>query len=321
MNEIEKLREAARNMAALDIFRHMASDEKANKLLEQLRSLPDGALNAMSKLSGLPDDQADIHLAMMRGEKNIFMEELGNVDGLLKTGDVILMTGTSSSSQALAKGQKAFYSEARSSHVALVHADFICIDAMPQLGASNRIISDVLSNVQVDWRVIRYRELQVEHEEIITRACVFYNAQPYKILPSRKSLKKHSYCSELARKVYSHTGITNSGIPNKIVIKPADFDRLADEQSQWLDVTETVRPAVDFCRKYPELVRVATKLFIDGLKLNRKRFEERTSQLASAQAAAKAGKISREQLLSVTRAIKEIENNLNNTFWDVTRKA
>ena len=46
-------------------------------------------------------------------------------------GDVILMTGTSNSSKALAKSQKPFYLKARSSHVALVHADFICIDAMP----------------------------------------------------------------------------------------------------------------------------------------------------------------------------------------------
>lgn len=80
-------------------------------------------------------------------------------------------------------------------------------------------------------------------------------------------MENFSYYSELARKVYSSSGISGIGILNNLIIKPSDFDRFADEEHpQWLDVTETVRPAIDLCSKYPELVKVDAKLFIQGLK-------------------------------------------------------
>jgi hypothetical protein len=314
------LKEISRNAAVAGIFNVMASSEKSRRLHQGLRGLPDDALDMMAGLSGVPAHHFHIHRAMVRGEENVFMEELGRVDGLLQTGDIILMTGKGLSSQALAGLQKATYIRARSSHVALIHADFVCIDAMPKIGASNRIISEVLSNAENDWRVIRCKALQSKSRDTIARACVFFLAQPYKILPSKSSAKTYSYCSELARKIYSESKIGGVAIPDNVIIKPADFDRLADGHPQWADVTELVRPAVDFCAKYPELVKISAKLFIDGLKLNRKRFEERTVQLGEIRAAAKAGKISRDQAMEFTRRIKDIENNLNHTFWDVSRK-
>lgn len=320
MIDSEKLREAARHHAAAEIFSHMATEEKSNKLRDDIRTLPDATLDFMARVSGVPEDQFHIHRAITRGERNVFTDELEKVDGLIQTGDIVLMTGKSPGSQALALAQKAIYNQARSSHVALVHADFVCIDAMPSLGVSTRIISDVLSDVESDWRVIRCKKLQPKEHETVARVCTFYLAQPYKILPSKKSAKKFSYCSELARKVYSHSGITGVGIPNNFVIKPANFDRLADGHPQWLDVTEAVRPFIDFCNKYPELIKLTAQLFIEGLKLNRKRFEERTSLLANIRKDVKTGRVSREQALDITKKIKEIENNMNHTFWDVQRQ-
>lgn len=320
MSNTNELRDVARNTAAAHMFSIMASEEKSNALLEELRALPDDALNVMAKLSGVPEGQLDIHNAMVRGHKNAFTDELENVDGLLKTGDIILMTGNSLSSQALAKSQMAIYSRALSSHVALVHADFICIDAMPKNGTSNRIISEVLTDVEPNWRVIRFKSLQSKNLDSITRACVYYLAQPYKILPTKKPMKGFSYCSELARKVYNNSGITGTGIPNNFIVKPANFDQLANENPNWLDVTDRVRPAIDFCTKYPELVKIASKLFIDGLKLNRERFKQRTTILTQAQKAAKAGIISRDKLLEITREIKGAEENLNHKFWDVPKR-
>lgn len=279
MIQIEQLKEAARNAAAAEIFGRMASEKASAQLLKQIRMLPDATLDGMAKVCGVPPEQFQIHRAVVRGEPNEFTEELGKVDGLLQVGDIILMTGKSLASQALAHVQKAIYRQARSSHVAMVHADFISIDAIPKIGVTNRIISEVLSDVEDNWRVIRHQGVKKQYLESIARACAFYLAQPYKILPSGKSAKKFSYCSELARKVYRDSRILDTGIPNNLVIKPANFDKLADHHQQWTDVTESVRPAVDFCRKYPELVRVSAKLFIDGLKLNRKRFEERTAAL------------------------------------------
>jgi hypothetical protein len=318
MVDVKKLEDTARNAAAANIFRHMATDESANRLLQQIRALPDERLNEMARLSGVPEDQLHIHRAMARGEDNAFTDELSAVDGLLQSGDIILMTGKSLGSQNLVRIQRAAYSQARSSHVALVHADFIGIDAMPKIGVTNRIISDILDDVEDNWRVIRCKRVQPGNFDMIARACAFYLAQPYKISPSKKPAKTFSYCSELARKVYGHCGITGSGIPNNLVVKPADFDRLADGHPEWIDVTEIVRPAVDFCSKYPELVTVAAAMFIDGLKLNRKRFDDRAAMLEVMRKATAKGLMSREKLVGMTRTMKDIESNLNHSFWDVT---
>lgn len=311
------MQEVARNAAAANVFRLMASEDNGGKLVEELRNLPDAALNMMGKRSGVPEHQLHIHQAMIRNEDNEFTRGLDQVDGLLQPGDVILMTGN----QALAMAQRALYKNAKSSHVALVHADFICIDAVPKTGVSNRIVSEVLADAETGWRVIRHKSVGPNNTDSIMRACAFYLAQPYLILPSKKSAKNSAYCSELARKVYRDVGVTNSGIADKSIIAPAHFDQLADKHAEWTDVTNTVRPAIEFCQNYPELVRVSTKLFIDGLKLNRQRFKDRTKQLAEIQTLAKAGKITKEQAKAATAQIREIERNMNHTFWDIKQPA
>ena len=280
------MKEAARNAAAANVFRLMAAEDTGAKLVENLRNLADKELDMMGKLSGVPTHQFHIYRAMIRNENNEFMQGLAQVDGLLQPGDVILMTGN----QALAKAQKALYKCAKSSHVALVHVDFVCIDAVPKMGVSNRIISEVLVGADAGWRVIRHKSVDANSTDRIMRACVFYLAQPYLIFPSKKSAKSSSYCSEMVRKIYRDIAIANSGIPDKSIIAPAHFDQLADQHSEWLEVTETVRPAIEFCQKYPEMVRVSSKIFIDGLKLNRQRFEDRTKMMTKIQTLAKAGK-------------------------------
>lgn len=319
---LEALKDGIRHRAAAEIFREMNSEDQGAALLQRIRSQPDTAIDLMARAAGIPESQFHIHRAMVRGEGNVFLDELKAVDGLLHPGDIILMRGTSKNSQLLSKGQKkACYEHARSSHVALVHADFICIDAMPKIGTSSRIASEILQNIEPDWRVIRCKKMQPEQQDLIMRACTFYLAQPYSIKPSRGPAKRFSYCSELARKTYSHSGITGVGIPNTLLVKPADFDRLADGHPQWDDVTEIVRPAIDFCAKYPELVKHSSQLFIAGLKLNRQRFEERTAILVELRQAAAKGVLPRERAQEMIRVIKEAESNMNHTFWDVARKS
>lgn len=316
---MREVMESIRNAAAADTFRQMNTEESSYALLQRSRAMPDAMLDLVARQNGVPEEQFPILQAMVRGEDNVFIEEMKEVGVLLQAGDLILMTGTAVSSQRLARAQKIAYAPGRSSHVAVVHADFVCIDAMPKVGVSNRIVSEVLLDAQPGWRVIRCAKVQPEHLDALTRACVFYLAQPYKILPSSKAMKNCSYCSELARKVYSHCGITGIGIPNAPLIMPVHFDRLADEHKQWIDVTDTVRPAIEFCIKYSGLVKIFAKLLIDGLKLNRSRFKERTDSIAGIRKASKAGKIPREAALKMIKEIRDIENDLNHTFWDVSR--
>lgn len=317
MTKPQTMKDSARNTAAAGLFQQISTEVKADKLADRMRNMPEASLRLMSKMSGIPAHQTDLHLAIMGGQDNEFTQGLDALDGWFQPGDLILMTG----SQTLAKVQKALYENARSSHVAIVHADFICIDAIPGAGASNRVLPDVLVYVEPGWRVIRHKAIGPDDADNFMRACAFYLAQPYKILPSKKSAKKFAYCSELARKIYRDIGVAGTGIPDASIIAPAHFDRLADQHPNWVNLTESLRPAVEFCQKYPEILRATAKLFIDGLKLNQRRFEERTEQLAKIQVLVKTGKLSRAQGQTATAQIRVIEQNMNNTFWDVPRPA
>lgn len=318
MNFMEQMRALARRQVLSEIFSAYGSEEKSNKLLGEIRLQPDWLMDSTARLKGVPENQLHIHRAMLKGEDNIFLQELSLVGGLLKTGDIILMTGTSSGSKALVEIQKKSYPKARSSHVALVQTGFICVDAIPKIGVSNRVISEILRDVELNWRVMRCKKIAEKNlSDTITKACVFYLAQPYKILPSKKNRQKNTYCSELARKIYSISGVDGVGIPKNLIIKPADFDRLLDSNHpEWLDVTDTVRPAIVFCSKYDALLKMFCALPIEGLKLNRHRFEERKKMIINIQKDAKAGNISQEEAFEKIKKIRDIENNLNNHFWD-----
>jgi hypothetical protein len=126
----------------------------------------------------------------------------------------------------------------------------------------------------------------------------------------------YAYCSELARKVFLHTGITGIGIPNDSVLSPGRFDSLADNHPEWEDVTEEVRSAIEFCMKYPQLMNGASRLMIEGLQLNRRRFEERKEQIKQIQLLASKKQITKDKAKELVKIIRDIENNMNHTFWD-----
>jgi len=314
--DLDEMRQNARHAAAANIFATMSSEEKSEQLLAQIRAQTDAQIDFSASIGGIPAEHMHIYRAMIRGEDNAFFQEATSVDGLLHAGDVILCTGATFGAKVITKGQKYAYEHARSSHVALVHADYVCIDAMPSAGVTNRLISEVLTDVKADWRVIRCKKLAPEHTDAVYRACAFYLAQPYKIRLSKKPMKAAAYCSELARKVFLHTGITSIGIPNDSVLSPGRFDALADNHSEWDDVTEQVRPAVDFCMKYPQLMNVASRLMIEGLKLNRKRFEERREQVNEIQRLAGKKLVDKDKAEDLVKKIRDIENNMNHAFWD-----
>lgn len=313
MNPLQKI---AKKVAISDIFQTMSSPERSEQLLSQLRGLPDSALDSIASFDGIPEEQYPIFRAHIRGQHNPFWDDLGAVDGKLHTGDVILMTGSKPLSKALVAAQKPFYPMARSSHVAIVHADFICIDAIPGAGVSSRLIQEVLSDVDDNWRVIRFKGVSSEHTGHLMRACAFYLAQPYKIKPSWRKGKNYAYCSELARKIYLDCGITKTGIPAGPVVAPAHFDQQADLNMQWKDVTQDARAYVTFCRKYSAMTRVASRIFMEGLQQNRARFEERKNMLQFAQAEVSRKQMTKEQYLELVKKTKEIEQSLNHQFWD-----
>lgn len=308
--------EIARNSAVAEVFSLMASEEKSEERIRRMRSMSDKEIDFMGKLSNVPDSQLPIFRSLIRGGENQLFDRLREFKEGLRTGDLILVTGKSAASKALVASQKPFYLNAKSSHVAMVHADFICIDAMPDPGVSNRLVSEVMTDVEDDWKVIRFKGLKDTHAEALQRQFAHYIAQPYKITLKRKRGKEYSYCSELARKVFEDCEISNTGIPQHIVVKPCDFDRIADSKEAWADVTAEVRPYIDFSIEFAPLLKVVSKLFIDGLKLNRARYEQRRQMLKEIEAAERKGKIKPEQAAELISKIREIEQSMHFTFWD-----
>ena len=310
------IKNVARNAAAAEIFSVMASEEKSKEAIDGIRSMSDTELDFMGKLSNVPDSQLSIFRSVMRGEENSFIEKLREFEEELKTGDLLLVTGKSPLSKALVASQKLLYPNAKSSHVAIVHADFICVDAMLDTGVSNRLVSEVLADGENHWRVIRFEGLNNIHVEPLQQRCAHYIAQPYKITLKRKRGKDYSYCSELARKVFEDCDIADTEIPLHAVVKPCDFDRIADSKKGWTDVTEKVKPYIDFCIEFAPLLKVVSKLFIDGLKLNRARYEQRRESLKMIEAAERKGKMSPEKAAELTAKIRKIEDSMHFTFWD-----
>lgn len=314
----DEIKDMARNMAAADIFSIISDTEKSEKLLEEIRSSSDEHLDILSKHNGVPIEHYEIHRKMMRGEDNPYFSGVHEISGLLKTGDLIL-TGANN---ALINLQKRIYENVKSSHVAIIHAEYICVDAMPKpLGVTNRMVSEVLSGLSDNqWRVMRLRNLSDKNYKNLMKACAFYLMQPYLIWPSSKPLDNHSYCSELARKIYLHADIKKTGIPSNRILAPAHFDQLFDEKKLWEDVTEQVRPAVEFCRKYEALNKVTAKLFVDGLKLNRQRFKERKEQIERLKKMIRKKEISKIKGEDLIFEIESVNKKMHHQFWDFKAK-
>lgn len=313
---MEELKRQIKMQATANVFQAMSKEGSEDKVIEKFKSMSDAQLNMIGSYLGIKNEHLPIYRKLTRGEENEFTEKLKIFKDELKTGDIILVTGTSNSSKILANLQKTVYSNARSSHVVIVQADFICIDAMPKIGVSLKLIPEVLNDVKDDWRIIRFKGLKEKDNEVLAKACAYYIKQPYIILPKRKPAKKFSYCSELARKVYFDSKIKDTGIPNNTIIKPCDFDKIADQNSQWLDITDSVKPYIDFCREYEGILKFISKSFTQGIDLNRQRFSERRKTKERISKMHKKGEISSLGAAHIKNKIESLEKSLNYQFWD-----
>lgn len=155
----DELIEHLKKQARADVFRAMAQPGAQEKALEQLAAQSDEMLNSVGRLANIPEEQLPVFRAQFRGTDNEFTAGLLAFAGKLQPGDIVLMTGTSLTSRALAASQKAVYPWAKSSHVGLMHAELVCIDAIPGVGVSNRLLTEVLHGTADDWRVIRFNDV------------------------------------------------------------------------------------------------------------------------------------------------------------------
>ncbi|WBM48170.1 YiiX/YebB-like N1pC/P60 family cysteine hydrolase [Pseudomonas putida] len=316
MENFEELAEKARNLARADVLKLMANEEEAGKAFEEFAARSDDDLDFVARISGVPEHQFPIYRAMVRREENEYSSKLAELCQILQTGDVILVTGKKFRSKALVAAQTPFYTKARASHVAMVHADFVCIDANMGVGVKHHTIAEVLSDVEDNWRIIRFDAVTDEHRDRMLMRGAYYLQQPYSIRPINGAGTKFSYCSELVSKIYRDSRVRSIKVSKGVMVNPCHFDRLADKGEVCKDVTESVRPFVPFLREYKDMIAMQAHAMVAGLKLNRYRDKQRKDFLASAQAQARKGNMSHETLVKVAKEIQNMEEKMNFRFWD-----
>lgn len=289
----------------------------AHKMFEKLK--PEH-FDLMTSLVNIPPELKDLYKSIMTGNLDPLFKLTEKLPDWFRTGDIIMMAGNSHSSEILLKVQKRYYKGTRSSHIAILQADFIAVDAMPQLGVTTRLVSDILKDAKDDWRIIRFRNLNSQNYEAIQKASTYFFLQPYLIFPGKKPSKKFSYCSELARKIYEHSDIKKTGIPNSPVIKPCDFDILADTSKNWEDVTEQLRPAVEMVQNISPVLSRFSMHYTNGLRLNKERFEDRKNQRTKIKRLQKQGEIAESMANKYINLLNDADKNMNNTFWDSPKR-
>lgn len=301
---------------------NMASTEEGRNLIKSFSdSFDKNSFQTIAKIRGIPEHLAEDYALIMKGDMSPLKEKIEKIDKWFNTGDIFLTAGISIKSEILVNIQKKSYKHARSSHVSITMSDFMCIDATPASGVSIKLVSDVLSEIKDNWRIIRLKNLLSDKdEEKLRRACVYYFSQPYRIVPSTKSAKKHSYCSELARKIYVDSEIKDTGIPNSKLIKPCDFDYLADKGEKWSDVTEELKPAIKFCIEYQPILNLFFIHFRNGLLLNRDRFKERKEDRVKVRKLMKKGIIPKETGQGIIAELNKADRAMNNQFWDFSNE-
>tara|TARA_R110001632_G_scaffold60284_3_gene146396 strand:- start:71392 stop:72366 length:975 start_codon:yes stop_codon:yes gene_type:complete len=309
----DQIKDIARKDICADLIDQTKTEAGKQELLKTIRSAPDDEIKMMATISNIPEKHHNIFLNIVKGESNEFQKELDNLEYLLETGDILLIQGESISSKALSTLQKITYKGAKSSHVAIVHAEFMCIDAIPKIGVRHVTIPNLLPKDLSRFRVMRLKTLTDEEQKKIMSLAGFYLEQPYKISPLKKQSKKFSYCSELARKIYTKGNVQNTAIPSNTIVSPADFDRILNSSDKWLDITDLVKPFIVFCMNYKEIIENISLQITTGFKLNKKRYNERREFLETLE---KNSEISLEKKEKIRKQFKTMEDKLHHKFWD-----
>ncbi|MBX9636578.1 YiiX/YebB-like N1pC/P60 family cysteine hydrolase [Nitrosomonas sp.] len=233
---------------------------------------------------------------------------------MLQPGDIILVSGTQKSSSALIELQKMFIACAQSSHVLIAQAECVCVDAVPKDGVRQRFFHDVIQSVKPSWKVIRRNLSQNQKDEIIKSSVYFLN-QEYLIKPAEFLGKNKSYCSELVRKIYQRASL-EIDVPLDGPVMPAHFDHLIRNSSVWTDVTKEIKEFHDNPPLSIEELRQAANFLIKGIKLNRKRFDDREKWREWLKNLLLNGKISNSSYEEKMAFIESIEASMNYKFWN-----
>lgn len=173
-----------------------------------------------------------------------------------RAGDVLLVRGTTSQSQILVSSQKLLYTKARSSHVLLGLGDGTFIHATGDGGVHLTFLLDELAQVQDDWRVVRLASIAPEQRNALQVAGLHFLRQGYNRKFFGPEQENSSFCSELVAKAFRKADVEIFGGKRAGMVTPASFDRAADSQGSWLDVSDIYRNQLSTFITYEKMYRL-----------------------------------------------------------------
>ncbi len=166
-------------------------------------------------------------------------------DFFIQAGDLLLVRGTNPMSKPIVVGQKILKPfHATSSHILISIGDGIYIHATGDKGVHITTFKEELPTVLDDWKAIRFKSLSKEQLDELIKSVLHYMGQDYNSIYFTNS-ESSSFCSELAAKIYQKAGISilNNKKPKNVI--PADFDKEANTQEEWQDITDETKKCFD----------------------------------------------------------------------------
>lgn len=233
----------------------------------------------------------------------------------LQTGDVLLMCGDAKRSDYLAKAQRLLYKKAQSSHVLFSFGDGAFVHSTPDAGVAFTNYLEVLKDCKDGWRVIRMKHLTGSQREAMQKASIFLLDQSYNRKFFFESNDSSSFCSELIAKIFDVAEIklfekkTGS-------VTPADFDKAADSNDMWIDVTEEYKKGFDELAQMPREFAIAYSTLVLGVKKRQRMLGATDTIMDLLKGLAQTGDVS-ENLYNQALAMEtEFRKNKQVSFWN-----
>ena len=173
-------------------------------------------------------------------EKNV----TGKFD--IQVGDVLIVKGKTSTSKILSIAQKVLYWKNTSSHVLISFSDGFYIHSTGDKGVHLISFKELLPEIEPNFKAIRLKNLTSDKVDNLRMSINYYLNQKY----NKRFFTEQSgasFCSELVAKTYHKAFIEIFGGKHSSFVTPADFEREADLNGDWLDITiPTIKKFVEF---------------------------------------------------------------------------
>ncbi len=225
------------------------------------------------------------------------------------------MCGDAKHSEYLATAQKLLYKRAKSSHVLFSFGDGAFVHSTTNGGVDFAFYENVLKDCKDGWRVIRLKGLTAEQRAAMMKESIYLIDQAYNYRFFLKSNESSSFCSELVAKIFESAGVNLFGKETGTVT-PADFDRAADGDESWEDVTTGYREEFEEIAKDPFIHRFGYSTLVASVRKRQLMMRSTDKLFDGFKLLVDNGGIRKEFFDKAVAMEKEFREKKNISFWN-----